>query len=235
MSISFSRRHFLNAACVGAAAAAAWPSAASASHGHQTELTADQALAKLKDGNARFVAENAECVDKLSERRHEIAGGQTPFAVVVSCSDSRVPPELVFACGLGDLFVIRDAGNTVDTVGMGSLQYAVSHLGVPLVVVLGHERCGAVAAAMAVVQDNATFPGSINRVVEPIVPAVLQARAEPGDLAVTAVQANVRRTVTGLRGSSEPLLREPLQAGKLRIVGAYYKMEDGRVDWFMES
>jgi carbonic anhydrase len=146
-----------------------------------------------------------------------------------------VPPELLFGRGLGELFVIRDAGNTVDTVGLGSIQYAVEHLGVPLIVVLGHRRCGAVQAAIAVVKDNATFPGSIGQMVEPIVPAVLKAQGVSGDLLENAVRENVRRTVSRLRTSPEPILMEPLHHGRLRIVGARYDLDEGRVDWFMET
>jgi carbonic anhydrase len=192
-------------------------------------------LTLLKEGNARFVDSGTQCVEALAERRLAIATGQAPFAVIVSCSDSRVPPELLFARGLGELFVIRDAGNTVDTVGLGSIQYAVEHLGVPLVVVLGHRRCGAVQAAMAVVNDNATFPGSIGQMVEPIVPAVLKAKGEAGELQENAIRENVRRTVSRLRGSTEQILREPLHNGHLKIVGAVYDLDDGRVDWFMET
>jgi carbonic anhydrase len=231
-----SRRAFFTVAC-GAAAVASTATFAGPSHaspGKHTELSAEQALALLKEGNARFVA-GAECFDALAERRQAIASGQAPFAVIVACSDSRVPPELLFARGLGELFVIRDAGNTVDTVALGSIQYAVAHLGVPLVVVLGHRRCGAVQAAVAVVKENATFPGSIGQMVEPIVPAVLKAQSGGGDLEENAIRENVRRTVTRLRASTEPILREPLDAGRLRIVGARYDLDDGRIDWFEES
>ena len=107
------------------------------------------------------------------DRRLEIARGQTPFATLVSCSDSRVPPELLFGRGLGELFIVRNAGNTVDTAALGTIEYGVAALGVPLIVVMGHEKCGAVDAAVKVVTENATFPGSIGRMVEPIVPAVL--------------------------------------------------------------
>ncbi len=232
-----SRRRFLSAACCTAAAAATLipDRIAHASPAKHTELSADQALAALKEGNERFVTAGSECFDDLVQRRQSIAGGQTPFAVIVSCSDSRVPPELLFTRGLGELFVIRDAGNTVDTVAMGSIQYAVEHLGVPLVVVLGHRRCGAVQAAVAVVEENAVFPGSIGQMVEPIVPAVLRAKGDGGDLLENAVRENVRRTVTRLRSSTEPILSEPLASGHLRIVGARYDLDDGRVDWFMEG
>src|SRR5215218_1525320 len=141
--------------------------------GKKTDLTADQALQILKEGNRRFVADTPDQAavtqskdPKLGhERRLEIAEGQTPFAVLVSCSDSRVPPELLFGRGLGELFIVRNAGNTVDTTALGSIEYGVAQLGVPLVVVMGHERCGAVEAAVKVVTENATFPGSTGRMV----------------------------------------------------------------------
>jgi carbonic anhydrase len=236
MAIEFSRRGLFWGTCCGASSIALGSVAVvRASAGSKTELTPDQALVLLKKGNRRFVSDSAECLKNLQARRVEIAGGQTPVAAVVACSDSRVPPELLFGRGLGELFVIRDAGNTVDTVGLGSIQYAVEHLGVPLVVVLGHRRCGAVQAAVAVVQENATFPGSIGQMVEPIVPAVLQARSQEGDLVENAVRENVRRTVTRLRTSTEPILLKPLHEARLRIVGARYDLDDGNVDWFMES
>jgi carbonic anhydrase len=236
MAIAFSRRALFGAACCGAVSAAFGPAVvARAAEVKKTELSPDQALASLKKGNERFVANPVECFEKLDERRREIALGQAPFAAVIACSDSRVPPELLFGSGLGELFVIRDAGNTVDTVGLGSIQYAVEHLGVPLIVVLGHRRCGAVQAAIAVVKENAAFPGSIGQMVEPIVPAVLKAQGGPGDLLENAVRENVRRTVNRLRTSPEPILMEPLHQGRLRIVGARYDLDDGRVDWFMEA
>jgi carbonic anhydrase len=236
MAIQFSRRTLLHAACCAAASVAfARALVARAAEVKKTELSPDQALASLREGNERFVANPAACFEKLAERRREIALGQAPFAAVVACSDSRVPPELLFGRGLGELFVIRDAGNTLDTLGLGSIEYAVEHLGVPLIVVLGHRRCGAVQAAIAVVKDNATFSGSIGPAIEPIIPAVLKAQGAPGDLQENAVRENVRRTVTRLRTSSEPILMEPLRQGRLRIVGARYDLDDGRVDWFLES
>jgi carbonic anhydrase len=152
----------------------------------------------------------------------------------LSCSDSRVPPELLFGRGLGELFIIRNAGNTVDTAALGSIEYAVAELGVPLVVVLGHERCGAVDAATKVVKDNATFPGAIGQMVEPIIPAVLKAQGQQGDLLDNAVRENVRRTVTRLR-TAETLLTQPLKAKALRVVGARYDLDDGSVDFFDEG
>jgi carbonic anhydrase len=197
-------------------------------------MTPDQALAALKEGNDKFLTDAPYRQANDRDRRLEIARGQTPFAVLVSCSDSRVPPELLFGRGLGELFIVRNAGNTVDTTALGSIQYAVAELGVPLVVVLGHERCGAVDAAVKVVKENATFPGAIGQMVESIVPAVLRAQSQQGDLLDNAVRENVRRTVNRLR-TSEALFQELLRAGKLKIVGARYDLDNGDVDFFDEG
>jgi carbonic anhydrase len=199
-------------------------------------ITPDEALERLKRGNRDFLAGRTVAADVRGRRRLEIARAQYPFAVLVSCSDSRVPPEVLFGRGLGELFIVRNAGNTIDTVAMGSLEYAVAELNVPLVVVMGHERCGAVAAAVSVVEKGATFPGSIGRMVEPIVPAVLEARRQSApDLLDASVRENVRRTVTRLREFSEPMVLDRIKAGKLRIVGARYDLDDGRVDFFDEA
>jgi carbonic anhydrase len=209
-----------------------------AAEGKKTTLTPDQALAKLKKGNEDFLTDKPTVSRQDSERRMEIARGQTPFAVLIGCSDSRVSPELLFNAGLGDLFIVRNAGNTVDTVALGSIQYGVAVLGVPLVLVLGHERCGAVDAALSVVEKNTTFPGSLGQMIEPIIPAVLQAKSAGGlkgeELLDACVRENVRRIVTRLR-TSEPVLLEPLRAGKLKIVAARYDLDDGKVNFFMES
>lgn len=245
MVSNVSRRGFLGCACCASVAAGfavhgigmspAWAA------GKKTDLTADQALQLLKEGNKKFTADQPANAPLSRERRLDIAKGQTPFAVLVSCSDSRVPPELLFGRGLGELFIVRNAGNTVDTTALGSIQYAVAELGVPLVLVMGHERCGAVDAALSVVEKNTTFPGSIGQMLEPIVPAALQAKsasqnsANRDDVLESAVRENVKRVVTRLRTASEPILLEPLKAGKLRIVGARYGLQDGSVDFFMET
>ncbi|HZG07477.1 MAG TPA: carbonic anhydrase [Allosphingosinicella sp.] len=227
----------------GAAAAASLPLAAQAAAsappaaptGSPAARTPDEALELLKRGNRDFLAGRIPAPDRNGRRRLQIARAQYPFAVLVSCSDSRVPPELLFGRGLGELFIIRNAGNTVDTVAMGSLEYAVAELKVPLVVVMGHERCGAVAAAVSVVEQGTTFPGSIGRMVEPIVPAVLEARRRGGsDLLDASVRENVRRTVARLREFSEPMVLDRLKAGTLRVVGARYDLDDGSVDFFDE-
>lgn len=198
-------------------------------------LTPDEALALLKEGNRQFLAGTLSPETSDRKRRLALAQAQAPFAVLVSCSDSRVPPELLFGRGLGELFIVRNAGNTIDVTALGSIEYAVAELGVSLVVVMGHERCGAVAAALSVVRDDATFPGSIGRMIEPIIPAVLTAQRRVGDLLDDAVRENVRRVVERLRTASEPMLLEPLLAGELRIVGARYDLDDGVVEFFDEG
>jgi carbonic anhydrase len=154
----------------------------------------------------------------------------------VSCSDSRVPPELLFGRGLGELFIIRNAGNTVDTTALGSIEYGVAELGIPLIVVMGHEACGAVSAALPVVENNTRFPGSLGQMIEPIIPAVLQARSALGNadraaLLDAAVRENARRVAARLLVSG-PILGEPLRAGKLKVVAARYDFNDGKVEFF---
>ncbi len=237
------RRHIMSSAAVALAASmsgffsgralAAPPEGARAA---PPSLTPDAALAALKRGNRDFLSGRGPRPVLNARRRFQIARAQYPIAVLVSCSDSRVPPELLFGRGLGELFIIRNAGNTIDTTAMGSLEYAVAELNVPLVVVMGHERCGAVGAAVAVVEKGATFPGSIGRMVEPIVPAVLDARRQnPSDLLDASVRNNVRRTVSRLREFSEPMVLDRIRAGKLRVVGARYDLDDGNVDFFDEG
>jgi len=239
-----SRRLFLTATA--ASAVAALPAAAHAQattkyaaslapapvKDGKSALTPDEALELLKRGNEAFLRDEIVLPDRSEARRLELAKGQAPFCAYVSCSDSRVPPELLFGRGLGELFIVRNAGNTVDTVAMGSIEYAVAELGVPLVVIMGHESCGAVKAAMAVVETNARFPGQIDNMIEPIIPAVLEARGQAGDAVENAVKQNVRRVVRTLREESDPLLLKPLAEGRIKIVGAYYHLDTGAVEFF---
>jgi carbonic anhydrase len=187
-------------------------------------LTADEALTKLMDGNRRFLAGQHEDSSRSAQRRTENAQGQKPFAIVVSCSDSRVGPELVFDQGLGDIFVVRTAGEVLDAPGLGSIEYAVEHFGSPLIVVLGHQRCGAVAAAVA----GGHAPGHIESLIKAIQPAVVETKGQPGDHVDNAVRANVSRVVRQLK-NSKPILAEFSHAGKVRIVGAYYDLDSGAV------
>jgi carbonic anhydrase len=190
-------------------------------------LTANQALKKLMDGNARFVAANAAQPTGAAalKRRAELVNGQKPFAVIVSCSDSRVPPELIFDQGLGDIFVIRTAGEVVDAVAMGSIEYAIEHLGTPLIVVLGHESCGAVAAAVS----HANEPGHIPDVLKAIEPAVAETKGKPGDPVDNAVRAQALDVVKQLK-STGPIIAERVQSGKVTVVGARYDLHTGKVE-----
>ena len=200
-------------------------------------ITPDQALARLKKGNEDFLSDNIAVQQTGHERRLEIALGQEPFAILVGCSDSRVPPEYLFGAGLGELFIVRNAGSSVDDLALGSIEFAVQALGAPLIVVLGHQRCGAVQAAVEHVCDGTRFPGSMEKMIKPIIPAVESARASTASgeeaLLNAATRENVRQIVERLRGS-EPLIRGAVSEGRLRVVGAEYNLDKGEVDFFIE-
>lgn len=233
-SAGLGRRAFLGLAGVAAAAAVtgfrATPAAAAG--GPKTDLTADQALEKLKAGNARYVSDAQVCAADLNGQRHHVAGGQAPWATLVSCADSRVPPELLFGgLGLGELFVTRNAGNLVDTSVLGTLEYGAAVLGSPLVVVMGHQRCGAVAAACDVALKNASFPGSIGPMIEPIVPAALAVKDAQGDLVTNAVKESAKRTAARILEHST-IIAGLVKDGKVKVVSAYYDLDSGKVEFF---
>ncbi len=191
------------------------------------------ALADLKSGNARFVSEPQQCELDLIKQRAAFAEHQAPWATILSCADSRVPPELVFGGrGLGELFVARNAGNLADLATIGTLEYGAAVLGSPLIVVLGHSRCGAVKAACEVVTDNTTFPGSIGPMIDPIIPAALAVRGRPGDFVDNSVRESAQRTARRLATSSSTLAGL-VSAGKLRIVAAHYDIASGQVDYLV--
>jgi|GEM_PF-188719 len=196
--------------------------------GHAVAMDADVALKLLLEGNRRYVSGHAKGPNRSAARRMELAQGQNPIAVVVSCSDSRVPPELLFDQGFGDIFAIRIAGNIVDANALGSIEYAVDHLGTKLVLVLGHERCGAVTAAL----QGGTAPGNIKSIVEGIQPAIEKGKARytgHGELLETCVKTNVKLVAEKIR-TSPPILSEKVEDGMLRVVGAYYDLDSGQVD-----
>ncbi len=227
----FGRRRLLLGAA-GVLAATALPSGAVRAAGPvaKTTLPPAEALKLMKEGNENFRNEAPSLAANGRERRLELARGQAPFCVLVGCSDSRVSPEILFGRGLGELFIVRNAGNTVDTAALGSIEYAVGVLGVPLVIVLGHQSCGAVAAAVEVVQNNATFPGVIGEMVQPIVPAVLEAKTLGGDLLETSVRSNARRVAKRLTTKSL-VIKDAINAGTVKVVGARYGLSDGHVEW----
>lgn len=188
-----------------------------------------QGLAQLVAGNQRFQRGAAGHPNQDAKRRAALAGGQSPFAVIVSCSDSRVPPEVIFDQGLGDLFVVRVAGNTVTRAGLESIDYAVDHLGSNLIVVLGHDSCGAVKGAVAQCVGNPA--ARLPEIFANICPAVAQARKAGGDnLESNAIDFNVAGQVRMLERS--PLFKKRVENGSLKIVGGRYHLESGKVEIF---
>jgi carbonic anhydrase len=192
-------------------------------------LTPDQALARLIAGNERFVRGEARFPTVQKEILAGLAAGQHPYATILGCSDSRVPPELIFDAGFGELFIIRVAGNVVSPEIMGTLQYAGVHLKTPLFVVLGHEGCGAVTAALAAAAGRAQEPERITLLLDNIVPGlrgVPRTRSASDDLHA-AVEANVRWSMHQLLETPEGKAR--VAEGQMKIVGAVYELETGRV------
>ncbi len=188
------------------------------------------ALGELQSGNERFVTEPQLCELDLVKQRAGVAGSQAPWATILSCADSRVPPELVFGGrGLGELFIARNAGNLADTATIGTLEYGAAVLGSPLIVVLGHSSCGAVEAACKVVTDNATFPGSIGPMIDPIIPAALAVRGQTGNFLDNSIRESAQRTARRLASSG--MLAELVSAGKLKIIAAHYDLETGKVEY----
>ena len=200
---------------------------ACAKDGHETtSINADTALAKLKEGNARYAAATVTTGKPTAAKRTETAQAQHPFAIVVGCADSRTSPELVFDQNIGDLFVVRTAGNLVDDHGLGSIEYAVAHLGARLIVVLGHERCGAVKAALA----SDTAPGHVQSLVRDIQPAVKATKGKPGDSVDNTVAENAREVAAKIR--SEANLGE--LAKEVKVLAGVYDLDTGKVDWLKD-
>ena len=187
-------------------------------------VSGENARQKLIDGNKRYVDVKLTHPNQTAQHRTEVAKGQRPFAVILSCSDSRVPPEIIFDQGLGDLFVIRLAGNVMDDAALGSIEYAVDYLGVRCVIVLGHERCGAVDATV----KGGEIHGHISGIVKAIQPVMGKIKNLPGDVLDNAVRANVAMVVQQLK-SSGPILKELVNKGVVGIDGAYYDLDDGKI------
>jgi carbonic anhydrase len=231
--------------------------AADPAHPDQPMIPPAEALSRLKEGNGRFTAGNMQhphesnderayiarnsyenpggislgmTSEQAAKRRAELAKSQHPFAIILSCSDSRVPPEIVFDEGLGDIFIVRVAGNVLNDEGLGSIEYGVDVLGARLIVVLGHQSCGAVDAAMKTVAAKGKAPGHIQSLVTAIKPVV---DATPkGDLDTT-IKANVKHVVDTLR-SSTPILKARVDSGDVQVIGGYYALDTGAVT-FLEA
>jgi carbonic anhydrase len=183
----------------------------------------DEALARLKTGNDRFATSKVSDGKPVAVRRAETAQGQHPFAIIVACADSRTAPEIVFDQGIGDLFVIRTAGKLVDDYALGSIEYGVEHLGTRLIVVLGHERCGAVTAALG----GGSAPGHINSLVRDIQPAVAASKGRAGDALSNAIHENDAEVAAKIRKEAEL----GALASQVRIVEGYYNLDTGKVQW----
>jgi carbonic anhydrase len=189
-----------------------------------TSRTSDMALRQLLEGNQRYVEAKLAHPNQTLARLTEVAAGQAPFAAVLGCADSRVPPEIIFDRGLGDLFIVRGAGNFADDMAIGSLEFAVTALGVPMIFVLGHERCGAVQAAVGGIAPT----GSVGNLIRAIQPAVERTRGMEGDPVENAATANVQIVVENLRNTG-PILAEKVKKGELLIVGGKYDLDTGVV------
>jgi carbonic anhydrase len=196
-----------------------------------TSLTPEQALERLKTGNQKYIAAPQLCEAELGKRREQVATGQAPWATILTCSDSCVPPELIFGgLNLGELFVCRNAGNMADTATMCTIEYGAEHLGSPLVVVMGHERCGAVAAACEVAEKGTELPGSIGPMVDAILPAAKAMMGKEGDFVANVVRESARLTA-GKIGSQSEIVKHLVHEGKVRVVYAVYDLDTGVVEF----
>ncbi len=215
---------FFMAMCAAALASSAGPG-----------VTAEEALARLKEGNTRYVSRASVAPRQDAARRHETAtGGQHPFATVLSCADSRAPVEVLFDQGIGDIFVVRVAGNVAATDEIGTIEYGAEHLGVPLVVVLAHTKCGAVTAVV----KNEPVTENIGKLVAPIVPAVKGvksrfATADVNEIVSLSIEANMWQAMSDMLAKS-PLLKKMAAEGKIKVVGALYDIDSGEIHWYGE-
>nr|WP_249144557.1 carbonic anhydrase [Bradyrhizobium lablabi] len=194
----------------------------------QNVLSPDAALNRLMKGNARYIEGLARRHD-FKHEREALAGGQNPFAGILSCADSRIAPEYAFDSGRGDLFVCRVAGNFASDETVASLEYAASVLNTPLFMVLGHGSCGAVDATIKSLKDNTTLPGHLPSLVSAIAPAVKATEGKPGDRLANAIRQNVIDNVAKLK-SATPILSAAVDQGKLKIIGGIYRLGDGKVE-----
>lgn len=189
----------------------------------------DEAVQKLMDGNKRFVSSKLMKKDLGDTKRKELLKGQKPFATIITCSDSRVPPELIFDQGLGDIFIIRVAGNVVDPIELGSIEYGVEHLHTPLLFLLGHEKCGAVTAT---IEAKGEPEGNIGAIVKKIMPAAEKAKKKGGtkdEVLETAIKENVKNVYKDIMKKSS-IVSHLVKEGKLKIVGGEYMLSTGKVE-----
>jgi carbonic anhydrase len=193
----------------------------------ENALTPDAALKRLLDGNARYIAGTTQRYDFRHERE-ALSGGQNPFAAILSCADSRIAPEFCFDTARGDVFVCRVAGNFATEEIIASLEYAVQVLNTPLIMVLGHEACGAIDATIKSIKDGTTLPGHLPSLVHALTPAVNAVQGQPGDLLANAIKNNVAINVDKIK-SSTPILQSFVSNDKLHVVGGVYQLKTGKV------
>ncbi|NBB60504.1 twin-arginine translocation signal domain-containing protein [Pseudomonas sp. ODNR1LW] len=191
-------------------------------------ISPDEALKRLMEGNQRYVSGNSQTHD-FKDEREALVSGQNPFVAVLSCSDSRIAPEYAFDTARGDLFAVRLAGNFVTDEGLASLEYGVAVLGAPLILVLGHERCGAIEAGVKAVKDHRVFPGKIPKLTDALKSTVEQVSSQPGDLVENATVQNIKNSIERLKQAT-PLLTDALDKGQLKIVGGIYRLATGKVE-----
>jgi len=230
-SVRASRREFVRVAATFALTHSRIMAAAPPQELGRRSVNADQALRELLDGNHRFSSGNRLRPRGRPEEFLALTHGQFPEAEVVSCADSRVPPEILFDVGVGDIFVVRVAGNVVGGTGVcvkGSIEYAVGELNVPLILVLGHSGCGAVKSAIKHIDDRDSLPGAISGLVELIKPAVVMSKGMPGDPLENAVRKNVEIGVERLQGL-EPIVAPRVKDHKVKVVGGVYDLLNGAV------
>ena len=199
-----------------------------------TTISAAEAIDQLIAGNKRFVQGELQNPRRTPDDFRAVADAQFPEAVIVACADSRVSPDLLFDTGVGDLFVVRVAGNVVDGAGVtvkGSIEYAIAELHVPLIVVLGHSNCGAVKSAVKHIDHRDSLPGAIDGLVELIKPAVVKVQGQPGDVYANATRENVKIGVAKLK-NLQPILASRVKAGSVKVVGGVYDLHTGKVEFF---
>ena len=194
----------------------------------QNVVSPDAALKRLKAGNERYV-EGVTRRHDFAYEREALASGQNPYAAILSCADSRIAPEFAFDSGRGDLFVCRVAGNFANDDSVASLEYAVSVLAAPLILVLGHDACGAVDATIKSLKDNTTLPGHLPSLVAGLAPAVKAVSGQGGDVLANAIKQNVIDTAAKLK-SATPILSAAVEQGKLKLAGGIYRLRSGKVD-----
>jgi carbonic anhydrase len=231
-ALQLSRRRFLVSGSVAAAslpfARAAFAKDSAPPPKPQNAVSPDQALELLHKGNSRYV-EGVSRRHDFAHEREALASGQNPYASILSCADSRIAPEYAFDSGRGDLFVCRVAGNFANTDVIASFEYAVAILGAPLILVLGHDSCGAVDATLKALKDNATLPGHLPSLVAALTSAAKAGASQPGDPLANSIHQNLVDTVAALKAAT-PILDAAIAQKKLKIVGGIYRLASGRVE-----